>query len=60
MKYNEAAARVMKKYNVPTHDLFTMSKKRMEELLPANVHYKEGSVALGKDVARVILKVLKK
>jgi len=34
----------------------------MEELmLPANVHYKkEGSVALGKDVARVILKALKK
>ena len=62
VKYNEAAARVMKKYNVPTHDLFTMSKKRMEELmLPANVHYKkEGSVALGKDVARVVLKALKK
>jgi len=62
VKYNEAAARVMKKHDVPTHDLFTMSKKRMEELmLPANVHYKkEGSVALGKDVARVILKVLKK
>ena len=62
MKYNEAAARVMKKHDVPTHDLFTMSKKRMEELmLPANVHYKkEGSVALGKDVAHVILKALKK
>ena len=51
MKYNEAAAIVMKKHDVPTHDLFTMSKKRMEELmLPANVHYKkEGSIALGKD-----------
>ena len=62
VKYNEAAARVMKKHDVPTHDLFTMSKKRMEELmLPANVHYKkEGSVALGKDVAHVILKALKK
>ena len=62
VKYNEAAARVMKKYDVPTHDLFTMSKKRMEELmLQANVHYKkEGSVALGKDVARVVLKALKK
>ena len=42
MKYNEAAAIVMKKHDVPTHDLFTMSKKRMEELmLPANVHYKK-------------------
>lgn len=61
VKYNEAAARVMKKHGIPTHDLFTMSHKRMKELmLPANVHYKkEGSVALGKDVARVILETLK-
>ena len=61
VKYNEAAARVMKRHGIPTHDLFTMSKKRMKELmLPANVHYKkEGSVALGKDVARVIIKALK-
>jgi hypothetical protein len=62
MKYNEAAARVMKRHGIPTHDLFTMSKKRMKELmLPANVHYKkEGSVALAKDVARVITEALKK
>jgi len=61
VKYNEAAARVMKRHGIPTHDLFTMSKKRMKELmLPANVHYKkEGSVALGKDVARVIIEALK-
>ena len=61
MKYNEAAARVMKRHGIRTHDLFTMSKKRMKELmLPANVHYKkEGSVALGKDVARVIIEALK-
>ena len=26
IKYNPAAARVMKKHDVPTHDLFTMSK----------------------------------
>ena len=62
VKYNEAAARVMKRHGIPTHDLFTMSKKRMKELmLPANVHYKkEGSVALAKDVARVITEALKK
>jgi hypothetical protein len=62
MKYNEAAVRVMKRHGIPTHDLFTMSKKRMKELmLPANVHYKkEGSVALAKDVARVITEALKK
>jgi len=61
VKYNEAAARVMKRHGIPTHDLFTMSKKRMKELmLPANVHYKkEGSVTLGKDVARVIIEALK-
>ena len=61
VKYNEAAARVMKRHGIPTHDLFTMSKKHMKELmLPANVHYKkEGSVALGKDVARVIIEALK-
>jgi acyl-CoA thioesterase-1 len=62
IKYNAAAARVMKKHGVPTHDLFTMSKKRMKELmLPANVHYtKDGSRVLGKDVARVIEAALKK
>ena len=62
VKFNTAAARVMKKHGVPTHDLFTMSKKRMKEIMrPANVHYTpEGSKVLGKDVARVIMDALKK
>ena len=62
VKFNTAAARVMKKHGVPTHDLFTMSKKRMREIMrPANVHYTpEGSKVLGKDVARVIMEALKK
>ena len=62
VKYNEAAARVMKKHNVPSQDLFTVSKERMEELmLPANVHYKkEGSRLLGELVAKRILKELGK
>jgi len=62
VKYNAAAARVMKKHGVPTHDLFTMSMKRMKEIMrPANVHYTpEGSKVLGRDVARVITKALKK
>jgi hypothetical protein len=62
VKYNEAAARVMKKHNVPTQDLFTVSKERMEELmLPANVHYKkEGSRLLAELVAKRILKELGK
>ncbi len=61
VKYNEAAARVMKKHDVPTHDLFTISKKRMKELMkPANVHYTaEGSRVLGKDVARIVIETLK-
>lgn len=61
VKYNEIAARVMKKHDVPTHDLYTISKERMKELmLPANVHYsKEGYEVLGKDVARVIGGALK-
>ena len=61
VKFNTAAARVMKKHGVPTHDLFTMSQKRMKEIMrPANVHYTpEGSKVLGKDVARVIMESLK-
>ena len=62
VRYNAAAARVMRKHGVPTHDLFTMSKKRMKEIMrPANVHYTpEGSKVLGRDVARVITAALKK
>ncbi|MFT4688529.1 MAG: SGNH/GDSL hydrolase family protein [Verrucomicrobiia bacterium] len=58
--YNKVAAKIMKKHGIPTHDLFTMSKERMKELMrPANVHYTaEGSKALGDDVARAILAAL--
>ena len=61
-KYNEAAARVMKKHKVPTQDLFTVSNERMKEIMrPANVHYtKEGSRFLGELVAKRILKELAK
>ncbi|NNE92387.1 MAG: SGNH/GDSL hydrolase family protein, partial [Verrucomicrobiales bacterium] len=52
-KYNEIAAKVMKKHSIPTHDLFTVSKERMEELMrPANVHFHgEGNKVLAKLVA---------
>jgi lysophospholipase L1-like esterase len=55
-KYNEAAARVMKRHQIPTHDLYTMSVDRMTELMrEANVHYHpEGSRVLAEDVAQVI------
>ena len=61
IKYNAVAARVMIRHGIPTHDLFTMSKERMKEImLPANVHYtREGSEVLGGDVAKVILEALK-
>jgi len=60
--YNQIAARVMKKHGIPTHDLYTLSKQRMKELMrPANVHFTaEGSQVLGQDVARVILEALEK
>lgn len=61
IKYNAAAERVMIRHGVPTHDLFTLSRERMNEImLPANVHYtKDGSKALAESVAKVILQVLK-
>ena len=61
IKYNAAAERVMIRHGVPTHDLFTLSRERMKEImLPANVHYtKDGSKALAESVAKVILQVLK-
>jgi len=59
--YNAAAARVMKKHSVATHDLFTLSKKRMEEIMrPANVHFHPaGSAVLAQEVANVIEEALK-
>ena len=61
IKYNAAAERVMIRHGVPTHDLFTLSRERMKEImLPANVHYtKDGSKALAESVAKVILQMLK-
>lgn len=55
-KYNAAAARVMKKHNIPIQDLFTFSKQRMDKIMrKANVHFTpQGSEALAAEVARVI------
>ena len=62
VRYNEAAARVMKKHEVPTLDLFTPSKKNMKTWMrPANVHYfPDGSQALAKLVVADALKRLGK
>ena len=53
VKYNRAAARVMKKHGVPTLDLYTPSKRNMKEWMrEANVHYfPAGSEALAELVA---------
>ena len=61
IRYNAAAERVMIRHGVPTHDLFTLSRERMKEImLPANVHYtKDGYKALAESVAKVILQALK-
>jgi hypothetical protein len=59
-KYNAAAARVMKRHKIPTHDLFTLSTQRMDEIMrKANVHfYPQGSEVLAKDVAKVVEEAL--
>jgi acyl-CoA thioesterase-1 len=61
IKYNEAAARVMKKHAIPTLDLFTPSKKNMQDWMrKADVHYHaHGSQALAELVAGDILNRLK-
>ena len=61
IKYNQAAARVMKKHGVPTLDLFTPSKKNMKDWMKeANVHYyAHGSQALAERVAQDIFDHLK-
>ena len=61
VSYNAAARRVMQKYSVPIHDLYSFALVRLEKVqLPANVHFTtEGSVALAEEVAKVILDGLK-
>ena len=60
VKYNQAAARVMKKHGVPTLDLYTPSKKNMKDWMKkADVHYfAHGSQELAERVAGDILKRL--
>ena len=61
IKYNQAAARVMKKHGVSTLDLFTPSKTNMKDWMKeANVHYHaHGSQALADLVAQDIIEKLK-
>ena len=61
VKYNEAAARVMKAAGVPTDDLFTHAQAKIKEIQkPADVHYSsEGSKYLATKVAAEIEAALK-
>jgi len=60
-RYNAAAKRVMEKYGVPIHDLYSFALARLGKIQrPVNVHFTpEGSAALAGEVARVILDALK-
>ncbi len=61
VKYNEAAARVMKAAGIPTDDLRAHALAKPEAQLPANVHYSpEGSRYLAEKVSAVITEHLPK
>lgn len=60
-KYNEVAAKVMKKHGIPTHDMYSFSMEHMSEImLKANVHFtREGSQKLAETVVKQIMGGLK-
>lgn len=62
VKYNEAAARVMKAAGIPTDDLCAHANAKLKEVqLPANVHYSPaGYHYLAEKVAAVIAEALPK
>jgi hypothetical protein len=55
-QYNEIAARVMKKHNVPIHDMYAFVMPKQDEIMrKANVHFTPaGSTALAKTVVEQI------
>ena len=61
-RYNEAAARVMRKHGVATDDLYSFAKPRLAKIqMPDNVHFsKEGSRELAEQVVAEIRKALGK
>ncbi|MCF7847272.1 MAG: SGNH/GDSL hydrolase family protein [Kiritimatiellales bacterium] len=56
VKYNNAAAEVMRKNQVQVNDLYAFTVNRLEELQnPLNVHFsEEGSTVLGKEIAETV------
>ena len=62
-RYNEAAARVMKKHGVTINDIYGLTKESPPALFkgPGNVHYKqEGSEKIAQQVAEAISRALPK
>lgn len=60
-KYNDVAAKVMARYKIPTHDMFTFASAHMDDImLKANVHFSQaGSKKLGETVVEQITGALK-
>lgn len=60
VRYNEAAAKVMAKHQVPIHDLYSFAKEHEKEIQRnKDVHYtKEGSKKLAEQVVAVIKSAL--
>lgn len=55
IRYNEAAAKVMKELNVPVNDLFAAAQKIPDEWYADAVHFKsEGSQVLARAVVRAL------
>lgn len=61
LKYNAIAKRIMRKHDVPTNDLYTYAKERLDKIQrPRNVHFTPaGSKVLAKKVAGDIEAALK-
>ena len=58
-KYNEAAAKVMKKHGVTTNDLYALTAAFPQSMFvrPGNVHYtKEGSARIARQVAEALMR----
>jgi lysophospholipase L1-like esterase len=60
LRYNEAAARVMKRNQIPVNDLYHFARTRLDRIQrPDNVHFtEEGSRQLAEQVAAAIRREL--
>ncbi len=56
-QYNDIATKVMKQFDIPTHDMFAFASEHMDDImLKANVHFsKDGSQKLAETVVEQIL-----